>query len=89
MQIVLGLSGEQISDLMLVRLLYHSKQSLLRERRRDILSQMSAFEDQRPHPCQHVVKMTQLSTQLKDNSSENHQLYYRVARVLYRGVREW
>lgn len=86
MQIVLALSEEQVQDLMLLRLLYHSKRSQLRQERRRLVNQMSVVEDQCPHPCQHVVEMTNLSTLLKDNSRENHQLFYRIARVVYRGV---
>ena len=86
MQIVLALSEEQVQDLMLLRLLYHSKRSQLRQERRQLVNQMSVVEDQCPHPCQHVVEMTNLSTLLKDNSRENHQLFYRIARVVYRGV---
>ena len=86
MQIVLALSNEQIQDLMLVRLLYHSKRTWLRQQRRQLMSQMSDVEDQSSHPCQHLCVMTDLSKHLKDNSAQNHQLYYRIARVVYRGV---
>ena len=86
MQIVLALSDEQVQDLMLVRLLYHSKRTWLRQERRQLLSRMYDVEDQSSHPCQHVCEMTDLSKHLKDNSARNHQLYYRVLRVIYRGV---
>ena len=71
---------------MLLRRLYHSKRGLLRIERRELVNQMASAEDEAPHPCEHVVTMSDLSTCLKDNAAENHQILYRVARALYRGV---
>ena len=71
---------------MLLRQLYHTKRALLSMERRELLNQMTHAEHQLPHPCEHVVVLTDLSTCLKDNSAESHLVHYRVARAFYRGV---
>ena len=86
LQILLGLSNSQIQDCMLLRQLYRSKRALLSMERRELLNQMTHVEHQLPHPCEHVVVLTDLSTCLKDNSAESHLVHYRVARAFYRGV---
>ena len=85
-QILLGVSESQIQDCMLLRQLYHTKRALLSMERRELLNQMTHVEHQLPHPCEHVVVLTDLSTCLKDNSAESHLVHYRVARAFYRGV---
>ena len=85
-QILLALSDNQVQDIMLLRQLYHNKLGLLRLERKELVSQMTSVEEQAPHPCEHVVTMSDMSTCLKENAYENHQTLYRVARVLYRGV---
>lgn len=84
--ILLGLSDSQVQDCMLLRQLYHTKRALLSMERRELLNQMTHVERQLPHPCEHVVVLTDLSTCLKDNSAESHLVHYRLARALYRGV---
>jgi len=86
LQILLAFSDNQIADCMLLRRLYYTKQGLLAMKRKELVSQISSTEEQAQHPCEHVVTMSDLATCLKDNSAENHQVHYRVARVLYRGV---
>ena len=87
LQSLLDLSVGQISDLMHLRRLYLTKRGLLAAQRRQLVSSIAFSDDQLRHPSDNSVDAADVGQSLKDNAREDQRVLYRVARVVWSGVR--
>jgi len=87
MQMVLNLSQAQVQDLLFLRRLNLTRRCTLSTERKVLLHQMAASEaealDNRSDNLQAVSLM---AAQLQQNTAEDRQVYYKLAKALYRGV---
>ena len=86
-QNLLGLTEDQVQDLMLMRQLYLTKRGLLVMERKALVDQMASGDGGMPHPSDNITRMADLATCLKENAAEDHHVHRKVARAAFRGVR--
>lgn len=86
MQAAMSLTAAQMSDLMLLRALYHAKRGALGRERDGLIQQMAQNEQGCVHPTEGLQNVHQFSAELEMNASEEHQIHYRVALAVYTGV---
>lgn len=88
MQAVMNLSNRQARDLMYIRRLNLTKQCILSAERKALMHQMAVSENAALiNRSDNLSTMSQLAAQLQQNTAEDQQVYYKLARALYRGVR--
>lgn len=86
MQAAIALSDTQMSDMMLLRTLYHSKRGALGRERDRLIQSMAQHEQGSIHPTEGLQNLSHLAAELQMNASEEHQIHYRVALAVYTGV---
>lgn len=82
----MALSDEQMSDVMLLRALYHSKLGALGRERDMLIQHMAQNEQGSVHPTEALVNASRWTAELQVNASEEHQTHYRIALAVYTGV---
>lgn len=80
---LLGLSDDQLQDMMLLRQLYITRRHILAVHRKEL---MAGTQEQTPHPIESVTRMSDLANQLKENAWEDHHLLYNMSRAFFCGV---
>jgi len=85
MQMVLNLSQAQVQDLLFLRRLNLTRRCTLSTERKALLHQMAASEAL-DHRSDNLQAVSLMATQLQKNAAEDRQVYYKLARALYRGV---
>lgn len=80
------LTPAQVSDVMLLRALYHTKRFALTKERQDLIRHMAQNEQSTIHPTEGLHTVASLAAELQLNASEEHQVHYRIALALYTGV---
>ncbi|KAL3135585.1 hypothetical protein ABBQ38_006065 [Trebouxia sp. C0009 RCD-2024] len=83
---LLALTGNQVQDLMLMRQLYLTKRGLLVMECKALVNQMASSDGTMPHPSDNITRMADLATCLKENAAEEHHVYRKIVRAVYRGV---
>ena len=87
MQMVLNLSQAQVQDLLFLRRLNLTRRCTLSTERKALLHQMAASEAEAlDHRSDNLQAVSLMATQLQKNAAEDRQVYYKLARALYRGV---
>ena len=88
LQVVLNLSESQVQDLLFVRRLNLTKRCILSAERKALMQRMAASEaDALDNRSDHLQTVSLLAAQLQQNTAEDRQVYYKLAKALYRGVR--
>lgn len=73
---------------MYIRRLNLTKRCLLSEERKALMHQMAVSENAALiNRDDNLLTVSQLAAQLQQNTAEDRQVYYKLARALYRGVR--
>jgi len=87
MQMVLNLSQAQVQDLLFLRRLNLTRRCTLSTERKALLHQMAVSEAEAlDHRSDNLQAVSLMATQLQQNAAEDRQVYYKLARALYRGV---
>lgn len=87
MQMVLNLSQAQVQDLLFLRRLNLTRRCTLSTERKALLHQMAASEAEAlNHRSDNLQAVSLMAAQLQQNAAEDRQVYYKLARALYRGV---
>ncbi len=86
MQRLMGISEEQMQDVMLLRRVYVARRGLHAMERRALVSQAPISHHQIPLPSDNLTQLSDLATQLKKNAADDYRVYHRVACALRRGV---
>ena len=76
-----------MQDFMLMRQLYLTKRGLLVMERKALVNQIASSDGTMPHPSDNITRMADLATCLKENAAEEHGVYRKIVRAVYRGVR--
>lgn len=85
--VVLNLSESQVQDLLFIRRLNLTKRCVLSAERTALMQRMAASEAEAlENRCDHLQTVSLLTAQLQQNTAEDRQVYYKLARALYRGV---
>lgn len=50
------------------------------------MTQLAATDQEVLNPTQNIVAVERLTHALKENAAEDHELYYKISRALFRGV---
>ena len=80
------LSEEQADDLLHIRQLLITRRCVLSVGRKAVVHQLSASDTQVLNPIDNIVTTEDLTTALRRNAAEDHELFYTVVRAVYRGV---
>lgn len=84
---VLNLSQAQVQDLLFLRRLNLTRRCTLSTERKALLHQMAASEAEAlNHRSDNLQAVSLMAAQLQQNAAEDRQVYYKLARALYRGV---
>ena len=87
-QAVFDLSEAQIQDLMFLRRLNLVKRATLSAERKVLMHAMAASEAEGlRNRSDNLICLSRLATQLQQNTADDRQVYYKLARSIYRGVR--
>jgi len=87
MQMVLNLSQAQVQDLLFLRRLNLTRRCTLSTERKVLMHQMAASEDEAlDNRSDNLQAVSLMATQLQQNAAEDRQVYYKLAKALYRGV---
>ena len=87
LQVVLNLSESQVQDLLFIRRLNLTKRCVLSAERTALMQRMAASEAEAlDNRCDHLQTVSLLTAQLQQNTAEDRQVYYKLAKALYRGV---
>lgn len=86
-QVVLDLSDSQVQDLLFIRRLNLTKRCVLSAERTALMRRMAASEAEAlDNRSDHLQTVSLLAAQLQQNTAEDRQVYYKLAKALYRGV---
>ena len=83
MQELLSLSSKQVQDLLLVRRVYQLKLHELDQQQIALARQMPSPS---PYPFSDVVRVSDVTAQLRRNAAERYQLLHSFIKVVYFGV---
>ena len=86
LQTMCNLSDDQIADLLHLRKLYLTRRCVLSYERKAIMSKLSHIDCHILNPTSHMAELEDLTSALQQNAAEDYQMYYKVARSVYRGV---
>lgn len=87
MQVVLNLSDSQVQDLLFIRRLNLTRRCVLSAERTALMRRMAASEAEAlDNRSDHLQTVSLLAAQLQQNTAEDRQVYYKLAKALYRGV---
>ena len=81
-----NLSDDQIADLLHLRKLYLTRRCVLSYERKAIMRKLSHIDCHILNPTSRMAELEDLTTALQQNAAEDYQMYYKVARSVYRGV---
>ncbi len=82
---LLGLSEDQMKDMMLLRQLYLTQRHLLRVKRSEL---MAGGHGRTAQPTYAAPRMSDLAILSKENAFDDHHLLYNMTRAIYCGVRD-
>lgn len=82
---LLGLSKDQMKDMMLLRQLYLTRRHLLRMKRSEL---MAGGHGGTAQPTHDAPRSSDLAILLKENAFDDHHLLYNMTRAIYCGVRD-
>lgn len=86
-QRVMNLSEAQAQDLMFLRRLNLTKRCVLSTERKVLMHQMAISEAEVLNDrSDNLTTVSLLAAQMQHNTAEDRQVYYKLARALYRGV---
>lgn len=88
-QAAMALSDAQMSDIMLLRALYHSKLGALGRERDELIQHMAQNEQGSVHPTEALLRASHSTAELQMNAAEEHQTHYRISLAVYTGVSAW
>ena len=54
--------------------------------RKSLINQLAATDHEVLNPTENIFQVEHLTNTLKENAAEDHELYYKVARAMFRGV---
>lgn len=80
------LSEDQAKDLFFLRRLFLTRRCVLSMDRKALISQLAASDTEVLNPTENITTVEHLTATLKQNAAEDHELYYKVARAMFRGV---
>lgn len=83
---MIGMSEEQISDLLYLRKLYLTKRGLLAAERGAMTLQMRNSDSWRHSPGDNLDRLSDLSSRLKENAAADYAAYLKIACSVRRGV---
>lgn len=82
--VLLGLSEDQMKDMMLLRQLYLIRRHLLKMKRSEL---MAGGHGRTTQPTHDAPRMSDLAILLKESAFDDHHLLYSMTRAIYCGVR--
>lgn len=82
----LELSSAQIEDLLFLRRLFLTRRCVLSVERKNLTRQLAVSDHDVLNPSENMPAVDHLTDRLKDNAAEEHELFYKVARAIFRGV---
>ena len=85
-QVMWKLSDGQITDLMHLRQLFLTRRCTLSLERKALMSQLQRVDSQVLNPTDNMAEVADVTNALQQNASEDYQMYYKIARSMYRGV---
>ena len=59
---------------------------MLSMERKSLINQLTATDHEVLNPTDNIFQVEHLTNTLKENAAEDHELYYKVARAMFRGV---
>ena len=80
------LSDDQTKDLLFLRRLFLTRRCVLSMARKALISQLADTDSQVLNPTENILTVEHLTKTLRENAAEDHELYYKVARAMFRGV---
>ena len=83
MKVSLCLSSKQVQDVLLLRRIYQLKLHGLKQQQTALASQMSSPS---PYPFSDVVRVSNVTAQLRRNAAERYQLLHSFIKFVYFGV---
>ena len=87
MQVVMNLSNRQARDLMYIRRLNLTQRCNLSAERKALMHQMALSESEALiNRSDNLSTVSKLAARLQQNTAEDRQVYYKLARATYRGV---
>ncbi|DBB11509.1 hypothetical protein WJX82_006916 [Trebouxia sp. C0006] len=81
-----NLSEDQTADLLHLRKLYLTRRCVLSLERKAIIRRLSQIDCHILNPTSCMAELQDLTGALQQNAAEDYQMYYKVARSVYRGV---
>ena len=86
LQTMWNLSEDQTADLLHLRKLYLTRRCVLSLERKAIIRRLSQIDCHILNPTSCMAELQDLTGALQQNAAEDYQMYYKVARSVYRGV---
>ena len=83
------LSDEQAQDLMHIRQLLITRSQVLRLERNTFLTKIATYDTVVPQFIPVIHEIEALTAAFRRKVDESHEMWYRVARAIYRGVSLW
>lgn len=80
------LSDDQAKDLLFLRRIFLTRRCVSSMDRKALINQLAATDGQVLNPTENIRAVEHLFTKLRENAAEDHELYYKVARAMFRGV---
>lgn len=81
-----ALTEAQAQDLMHLRRLYITRRCVLSMQRKSLMKQIADTDSQLLSPSPTVIRVEKLTEALHENSAEDYEVFYKIARAMYRGV---
>lgn len=86
LQELLSLSDAQMQDFAHLRRLYLTKRALLAFERKKLVNQMQESDSALPHPADGQIGVPELAAKLRQNATDDYEVYIKLGYAVRRGV---